>query len=441
MKSNEAIDTSIMTLGIAKIPSPIGSRADEAQARRFVSDSERILVNIRENHVMKALKNGKNLLSFEHAGPRRKIYFDPSKLRCAVVSCGGLCPGTNDIVRDIVLALHHSYGVGNICGIRYGLEGFIPSYGHEVMELTPESVAHIHERGGTILGSSRGPQEIESIVDALERMNVSLLFTIGGGGTMVASTKIADAISKRRLKIGVIGIPKTIDNDIYLIDRSFGFDTAVDMADDVIRSAHNEAVSASNGIGLVKLMGRHSGFIAAAATLAMPEVNFCLVPESDFDLEAPNGLLEALKERLIRRSHAVIVVAEGAGQKFFEARTEERDASGNIRLHDIGLFLKGAITDYFRKQNMEVALKYIDPSYTIRSVAANTNDHVLCGFLARSAVHAGMAGKTKMLVGLCNNQLVHIPMEATAGKRKEVDLSGSKWMSVLETTGQPSLKN
>lgn len=441
MKRNEDIETSIMTLGPAKISSPIAARAGEAETKRFVSDNERILVNIREDDVTKAAKNGKKLLSFEQTGPRRNIFFDPSKLRCAVVSCGGLCPGTNDIVRAIVMALHHSYGLRNIYGIRYGLEGFISSYGHELMNLAPDSVLHIHERGGTVLGSSRGPQDIESIVDALERMNVGLLFTIGGDGTMVASTKIADAISKRRLKIGVIGIPKTIDNDIYLTDRSFGFDTAVGVAVDVISSAHNEAMSASNGIGLVKLMGRYSGFIAAAATLAMPEVNFCLIPESDFDLEGPRGLLEVLKQRLILRRHAVIVVAEGAGQKFFKNTTQRRDASGNIRLHDIGLFLKDAITKYFREQHMEITLKYIDPSYTIRSVVANANDHILCGFLARSAVHAGMAGKTKMLVGLCNNHLVHIPMEATAGKRKQMDLSGGTWMSVLETTGQHSLKN
>ncbi|MBW1739984.1 MAG: ATP-dependent 6-phosphofructokinase [Deltaproteobacteria bacterium] len=439
MKNKEHIDTSIMSLGPAKITSPIG--AEGGGTRCFVSDKERILVNIFESDVMKAVKNGKKLLSFERAGPRCKIYFDPSKLRCAVVSCGGLCPGINDVVRGIVLALHHNYGVRNIYGVRYGLEGFISSYGHELITLTPDSVLNIHERGGTVLGSSRGPQDIESIVDALERMNVGLLFTIGGDGTMAASVEIADEISKRQLKIGVIGIPKTIDNDIYLIDRSFGFDTAVDVAVNVIRSAHNEAISAPNGIGLVKLMGRHSGFIAAAATLAMPDVNFCLIPESDFDLEGPKGLLEALKERLIHRKHAVIVVAEGAGQKFFDNKPKERDASGNIRLNDIGLFLKEAISGYFREQKMPINLKYIDPSYTIRSVPANANDHVLCGFLAHSAVHAGMAGKTKMLVGLCNNQLVHIPMEATAGKRKQVHLFGGKWLSVLETTGQPSLKN
>ncbi len=441
MNNGKHINTSVMTLGPAKLTSPLKLRESQNGAGRFVSNKERILANIVENDVMKAASGRKKLVSFERAGPRNNIFFDPSKLRCAVVSCGGLCPGINDIIRAVVLTLHHNYGVPNIYGIRYGFEGFISTYGHELMDLTPDTVSNIHESGGTVLGSSRGPQDIEDIVDALERMNVGLLFAIGGDGTMSGSTQIARAIKKRALKIGVVGVPKTIDNDIYLVDRSFGFDTAVDIAVNVIRSAHNEAVSAPNGIGLVKLMGRHSGFIAAVATLAMPEVNFCLIPESDFDLEGPKGFLEALKDRLLTRKHAVIVVAEGAGQKFFTDGSKENDASGNIRLHDIGLFLKDAIAGYFREKNMAITLKYIDPSYTIRSVPANANDHVLCGFLGRSAVHAGMAGKTRMLVGLCNNHFVHIPMEATAGKRKQVDLSGNMWMSVLETTGQTSLRH
>jgi 6-phosphofructokinase 1 len=441
MKNRQHINSSIMHLGRAKIPSPIKARERHNGAKYFVSDKERILANIVQNDVTKAANGGEKPLSFERAGPRNYVFFDPSKLRCAVVSCGGLCPGINDIIRAVVLTLHHNYGVPNIYGIRYGFEGFIASYAHELVHLTPDTVSNIHESGGTVLGSSRGPQDIESIVDALERMNVGLLFTIGGDGTMTASTQIANAIDKRELKIGVVGIPKTIDNDIHLIDRSFGFDTAVDVAVNVIRSAHNEAVSASNGIGLVKLMGRHSGFIAAATTLAMPEVNFCLIPEADFDLEGPRGFLEALKKRLLTRKHAVIVVAEGAGQNFFQGGGKERDPSGNICLHDIGLFLKDAIDSYFREQNMAITLKYIDPSYTIRSVPANANDHVLCGFLGRSAVHAGMAGKTRMLVGLCNNHFVHIPMEATAGKRQQVKLFGDTWTSVLETTGQTSLKH
>ncbi len=439
--NREDFDTSIMTLGTAKIPSPLRTRAKGAGSGCFVSEKDRVLVNILEDRIVKTIERGKKPLSFEQGGPRHKIFFDPTKLRCAVVSCGGLCPGVNDVIRAIVLALHYNYGLRNIYGIRYGLQGFISSYGHELMDLTPESVAHIHERGGTILGSSRGPQDIESIVDAIERMNVGLVFAVGGDGTMVASAKIADQINKRGLKIGVIGIPKTIDNDIYLVDRSFGFETAVGIAVNVIGGAHNESISAPNGVGLVKVMGRHSGFIAAAATLAMPDVNFVLIPESDFELEGPKGLLEALKERLILRKHAVIVVAEGAGQKFFGNRDQELDPSGNLRLHDIGVFLKEAITPNFKDRGMEINLKYIDPSYTIRSASANANDHLLCGFLARSAVHAGLAGKTKMLVGLCNNRIVHIPMEASAGKRKHVDTSGDMWMSVLETTGQPHLRN
>jgi len=441
MKNNEDIDTSIMTLGPAKIPSPIEARGKGREGMCFMVDEERILVNLFERDVIRTCEEGKVPLSFERAGPRRRIYFDPSKLRCAVVTCGGLCPGTNDIIRTLVLALWHNYGVQNIYGIRYGLQGFISAYGHGLIDLNPESVSDIHEDGGTVLGTSRGPQEIESIVDTLERMNVGLLFTIGGDGTMAASAKIADAINSRGLKIGVIGIPKTIDNDIYLIDRSFGFDTAVEVAADVIRSAHNEAKSAPNGIGLVKVMGRHSGFIASWAVLAMPDVNFVLIPESDFDLEGPSGLFNDLKKRLLRRQHAVIVAAEGAGQKFFVKRPKQHDASGNICLHDIGLFLKKAMTDYFAKEKMEITLKYIDPSYMIRSVPANTNDGLLCLLLARSAAHAGMAGKTKMFVGLCNNHFVHISMEAAVGKRRHVDCCGDTWMSVLETTGQNSLKN
>ena len=439
MKNDNSIDTSIMSLGPAKIVSPIRAGLAEGEARSFVEDRERILVNISESEVSEAVGKGVQTLSFERAGPRSKIYFDPSKLRCAVVSCGGLCPGINDIIRSLVLALHYNYGVHHIYGIRYGLQGFIPSYSHELMDLTPESVSDIHEYGGTVLGTSRGAQDIESIVDALERMNIRLLFTIGGDGTMVASAKIADAILERRLKIGVIGIPKTIDNDIYLVDRTFGFDTAVGVASEVIRSAHNEATSAYNGIGMVKLMGRHSGFIAAAATLAMPVVNFVLVPEADFDLEGPTGFLESLKERLTQKRHAVIVVAEGAGQKFFEKEPKQYDASGNIRLHDIGLFMKKTITDHFAQEGMEITLKYIDPSYMIRSVPANTNDDLLCGLLARTAAHAGMAGKTKALVALCNNHFVHIPMEATVGRRRRLDCRDDMWMSVLETTGQKAL--
>jgi len=428
------MDTTIPTLGTAKIDSPIKNRT-------FVSETDRVTIDSDLNTLLTRFQQGEQIPSFELAGPRRQIYFDPSKLKCALVTCGGLCPGINDIIRSIVLSLYYAYGVKNVVGIRYGLQGFIPSYGHNLIELKPDNVTNIIEMGGSILGSSRGPQNIDEIVDSLERMNIGILFMIGGDGTLMAATRIADIIFQRNLKISVIGIPKTIDNDIYMVSRTFGFDTAVDVATSAIKGAHNEAKGYPNGIGLIKLMGRHSGFIAATATLAQQDVNFVLIPEVDFDLNGPGGFLCKLEKRLKNRGHAVIVVAEGAGQKFFEGMDQERDESGNIRLKDVGLFLKDKIMNYFSSRKMEISLKYIDPSYLIRSLPANANDHVFCSFLGRDAVHAGMSGKTKALIGRWNNQFVHLPMNVSAGKRKQVDPSRKLWLSVLEATGQGSLKN
>jgi len=437
----ESINTEISTLGEAKILTPVQRRADGTEGISFVSDENRVIIEVNERGINQMVAEERPLPCFEMAGPRRQIFFDPSKLKCALVTCGGLCPGLNDIIRSIVLELHYAYGVGNIFGIRYGLQGFIARYGHDLIDLTPKSVVNIHDRGGTVLGSSRGPQDIDEIIDSLERMNIGLLFMIGGDGTLTAAGRIADTIFNRGLKIGVVGVPKTIDNDIYMVSRSFGFDTAVDVATKAIISASNEAEGYPNGIGLIKLMGRHSGFIAATAVLAQQDVNFVHIPEVDFDLNGPQGLLSALEKRLAQRRHAVIVVAEGAGQKFFEDEESEQDASGNIKLKDIGIYLKDAIISYFAAKGIDISIKYIDPSYMIRSLPANANDRVFCNFLGRNSVHAGMAGKTSMLIGHWNNQFVHVPMHLIAGKRKKVDPKGSLWRSTLEATGQSSLKN
>jgi len=435
------VETEIPSLGAAKIPSPLRNLEGDLHHRRFVSDQDRVLIALDSQKVADRLQAGGSLPAFERAGPRNRIYFDPSKLRCALVTCGGLCPGLNDIIRSIVLELYYGYGVKNIYGIRYGLQGFIPSYGHDLLDLKPVSVGSILDMGGTILGSSRGPQPIDEIVDTLERLNIGILFMIGGDGTLMAATKIADAITERGMKISVVGIPKTIDNDIHMVSRSFGFDTAVEVARSAIMGAHNESEAYPNGIGLIKLMGRYSGFIAATATLAQQHVNFVLIPEVDFDLEGPKGLLKSVEDRLALRRHAVIVVAEGAGQKFFENVPAETDESGNVRLRDIGIFLKNQLTGHFKEQGIPISLKYIDPSYMIRSLQANANDSVFCGFLGRDAVHAGITGKTRMLIGHWNNHFVHIPMSASAGKRKQVDPDGKLWSTVLEATGQGSLKN
>ncbi len=425
------MDTAIESLGAAKIPSPLKAQ--------YVADSERVLFNVSLENVTRECNEGREPISLMKAGPRSEIFFDPSKLKCAMVTTGGLCPGLNNVIRSLVLTLYHTYGVRNIFGIRYGFQGLIPKYGHPILELTPDDVTEIHELGGTILASSRGPQDPGEMVDALERLNIGILFTIGGDGTFRASAKIAEEIKRRGAKISVIGIPKTIDNDINLLSRSFGFDTAVSVAAEVIGAAHVEATGAPNGIGLVKLMGRHSGFIAASAVLANSNANYVLIPEIDFDLEGPRGLFAALEERMGRRRHAVIVVAEGAGQKYCAG--EGTDESGNARLGDIGYFLKEALTDHFKKIDMEINLKYIDPSYLIRSVEANSGDSIFCGFLAQNAVHAGMAGKTNMVVGTWNNKYVFLPMGLVTAGRRQVDLHGPLWQSVLEVTGQTTFTN
>jgi 6-phosphofructokinase 1 len=422
----------IQDLGERKIPSPL-------MVGYFKTDDERIIYDIHLRHQGPRAKSRGIPISMEVAGPRETIYFDPPKVKSAIASCGGLCPGINDVIRAIVMELHFRYGVQNIIGIRYGFQGLIPKYGHEVMELTFEMVKEIQDLGGSILASSRGDQDIGEMVDALERMNINVFSMIGGDGTMRAAELITREVTRRNLKISVIGIPKTIDNDLVLIQKSFGFDTAISEAVKIIQCAHVEAKGAPMGIGLVKLMGRQSGHIAASAALAQGDANFVLIPEIPFHLEGEKGFFKILEKRLLSRKHAVIIVAEGAGQDLIppSAFPPGKDASGNLKLRDVGLFLRDQIELHFRKVGVEVNLKYIDPSYMIRSVPANASDSILCGVLGQYAVHAGMAGKTGMLVGLVNDEFVHLPFKAVSSQRKTIDPSGNMWMQVLESTGQP----
>ena len=438
-------ELAVATLGPAKINSPllgygVTGLAESVPWDSFTDDHCRVMVDIGPES-WQAICQGHPPDSFEEAGARRQIYFDPSKIRAAILTAGGLCPGLNDVIRSLVMTLHYRYGVKNILGIKYGYQGLNPDFGHELVTLTAKNVSHIHEFGGTILGSSRGGQSPEEMVDSLERLNLNILFCIGGDGTLKGAHGVALEIKSRELKIGVVGVPKTIDNDIGLVSRSFGFETAVDAASEVIRSAHTEANGAPHGVGLVKLMGRDSGFIAATAALAQSEANYVLIPEIDFDLEGPGGLLNHLEKRLADRNHAVIVVAEGAGQKFFKDADEKRDASGNILHQDIGTFLADSIKAHFKARKLELNLKYIDPSYIIRSAPANASDRVYCSYLGQKAAHAAMAGKTDLLIGIWNDHFVHVPIALAVQKRKTVDPTGTLWNSVLESTGQPSLAN
>ncbi len=426
LPSGMNLDFTIPMLGGCRIPSPF-------KGIPFIDDARRILYHDELAEIRPYSAKGEDPPGFEVAGPREKIYFDPSKTRCGIVTCGGLCPGINDVIRAIVMSLYYHYGVRHIVGFQYGYEGLVPQYRHEPIDLTPERVTKIQETGGTLLGSSRGNQDVTEIVDALERMSVHMLFTIGGDGTLRGAHAIAEEISRRGLKISVIGIPKTIDNDILFVQTTFGFETAVAEARRATNTAHVEATGARNGIGLVKLMGRDSGFIAGYAALADTDVNYCLIPESPFSLEK---LLSSLKERIARRGHAVIVVAEGAGQDLM-AGSNEQDASGNRRYSDIGAFLKDRIKEYFAAEQTEINLKYIDPSYMIRSLPANARDAAFCLLLGHCAVHAGMTGRTDMVVGYWRNHFTHVPIPLSVTSRKKVDVTGFWWNSVLGATGQP----
>ncbi|NKI31284.1 ATP-dependent 6-phosphofructokinase [Croceivirga thetidis] len=427
----------IENLGEAKFKSPLQlSTVRGDNIFNFVDDQDRLVYDLSLEAYNHCLANNKEPNCLEKAGPRQNLYFEPNTITAAIVTCGGLCPGINNVIRGVVMALHYFYGVKQILGVPYGYEGLNPEMGHNFVELTPDSVKDIHQFGGTILGSSRGAQDVGVMVDTLAANNINILFTIGGDGTLKGCNAIGEEIEKRGLDISVVGIPKTIDNDIDIIDRSFGFETSFDIAGNVLRDAHNEASGAYNGISIVKVMGRDSGFIAASAALAMPVVNFVLVPEMDFQLEGKTGFLEALRQRLETKKHAVIVVAEGAGQHLFQKDEIRKDASGNIQHDDIGIFLKDKIKDHF-KEIFPITVKYIDPSYIVRSAAANSSDSVFCSGLAYMAVHGAMAGKTKFVVGRVNNKLVYLPISAVTQKRKKIDLESEFWFAVLQSTGQP----
>ena len=432
LRPDELPNLTIEKLGRPMITSPLTQGS-----RHFIDDHEKILLYSHSEN-LKAYKNSrKEPPMFERAGPRRKIFFDPEKLSCGIVTCGGLCPGLNDVIRTIVLSLIWQYGVKNVFGFRYGYAGLSSKAPQKPLLLTPDLVDEIHLKGGDILSSSRGPQDSDDMVDNLEKRGIGLLFVIGGDGTLRGASELIKVIKRRGLKIGVVGVPKTIDNDISGIEQSFGLSTAVEAARSAICAAHEEAKGAWNGVGLVKLMGRDSGFIAAYATLANSDVNFCFIPEVPLVLEGENGFLRSLEKRLAKKHHALIVVAEGAGQGLTEEeRFQKRDASGNIVHKDIGPLLKQKIIRYFKDKKKPLVLKYIDPSYMIRSVPANSKDSAFCLMLGQNAVHAGMSGRTNMVIGYWNQYFTHIPISLTILKRKKVDPDGHLWQTVLETTGQ-----
>lgn len=426
-------DLQISNLGERRVASPLPmSTVVGDGVGDFTPDNARVLYEIEHGGDGEIDVD----LAFEKAGARERIFFDPEKSKAAAVTCGGLCPGINNVIRTLYFVLTANYGVPEVLGIRYGFEGLNPQTGKPPLRLTSDAVEEIHKIGGSMLGTSRGPQDPRVTVDYLEREQINMLFCIGGDGTQRGAHEIALEVARRGAKIAVVGIPKTIDNDIKYVRRTFGFLTAVAEAQRVIDCAHNEATAARYGIGLVKLMGREAGFIAATATIASGQVNFALVPEVPFVLDGKEGLLARLHRRLAAREHAVIVVAEGAGQDLIPDHVEARDKSGNRRLGDIGLFLKEEIQRHFKTTDLDVKLKYFDPSYHVRSVPANTADSLLCEHLGRCAVHAAMAGKTDLLIGYWHDKFIHVPLPISIGERKRLSPESDWWSTVQAMTGQ-----
>jgi 6-phosphofructokinase 1 len=430
----EEIDLEVKKLGHATIESPLsGSTSLSIAKTHFVKKGDRI------HYTTHVVEDGTPMQqkSFERAGPREKIYFKPKTTRAAIITCGGLCPGLNDVIRAIVMELYQWYDVDDVWGIRYGYAGLAANPEHPPIKLNPEVVSEIHKLGGTILGSSRGGPDLKEMVKTLVRRGINILFCIGGDGTLRGASAIAEEVEKQGLDISVIGIPKTIDNDINFVYQSFGFQTAVEVASGVIDCAHVEAVGAKYGIGLVKLMGRDAGFIAAYAARASGNADYCLIPEMNFELEGKDNLYDNLRNRLLKKEHAVIVVAEGAGQNLI-GDAGKTDASGNKKYNDIGRHLRFDIQEYFKeKWDMPVSIKYISPSYVIRSVKANSADSIFCADLARYAVDAGMAGKTDMMIGHWHGEFTNVPLKAVEGLKKRVRHESRLWMSVLAGTGQP----
>lgn len=429
LKDPDAFDFSISSLSPLKYTSPIINTG-------FVDDDDRISFSSQVENILNLIKKSKNYPSFEKAGPRKNLFHDPSCTKAGIITCGGLCPGLNNVIKGLVNSLEFDYGIKQVLGIRYGYQGLTKESLHKPIELNQKLVEKIHKKGGTILGSSRGSQDPCEMVDQLISMGINILFCIGGDGTLKGASAIAKEIKKRNLGIGIVGIPKTIDNDLGFLEKTFGYETAVEVSSQIISSAKNEAEGADNGVGIVRLMGRDSGFIAASSSLANSIVDFCLVPEVDISLHGKYGLIQLLLERLNEKQNAVIVVAEGAGQKLFNDHPSKTDQSGNILKEDIGVFLKNQITQEFKKMNQTINIRYLDPSYHIRSVEANASDAIFCHQLAAHAVHAAMSGKTDLLIGFWNNFFTHVPISLATSQRRTIDLNGVLWKGVLSATFQ-----
>ncbi|KAG8049861.1 hypothetical protein GUJ93_ZPchr0009g259 [Zizania palustris] len=407
---------------VAAIPNPIARHSlYHPTATFFIAPTDVVLRDVLfdASSGRGQRRQRQQLAAYHRAGPRREVAFDPVRVRAAIVTCGGLCPGMNTVVRELVVGLSELYGVrgGGVFGVRNGYGGFYSE--EEPVPLEPETVEQWHKAGGTVLGTSRGGFDLGRIVGAIERRGFNQVYAIGGDGTMRGAVKIFEEVRRRRLPVAITGIPKTVDNDVGIIDRSFGFHTAVEEAQQAIAAGHVEAESAVNGVGLVKLMGRSTGHIALHATLSSRDVDCCLIPEENFYLHGAGGLFEFLYHRIKKNGHAVVVVAEGAGQGLIPTNTDaprRDDESGNPAFLDVGAWLKAELKAWWEEEHA---------------------DNLYCTLLAHSAIHGVMAGYTGFVSGPINGNYAYIPMAEVAEGKNPVDTKDHKWAWVRSITNQP----
>eukprot|EP00668_Euglena_longa_P014128 GGOE01018102.1.p1 GENE.GGOE01018102.1~~GGOE01018102.1.p1 ORF type:complete len:494 (+),score=144.75 GGOE01018102.1:38-1483(+) len=405
-------------------PNPLSEKRNQ----QYRNAGEYILETIighAETSLQSREKIKKDYNAIYRAGPRREVYFGTDTNAC-IVNTGGLCPGLNSVIEELVRTLD-TYNADTIYGIRYGFLGFDTTE-YMPLILTPHSVLNIHQRGGTILGTCRGSFNEDLILKFLKECNIGQMYVIGGDGSHRAALRIHALCKEHQLRCVVVGIPKTIDNDILFFDKTFGFDTAVEVASKVIDCSFVEASSVKNGVGVVKVMGRDSGFVARNAALSNNVVDACLIPEVPFEIKGNGGLLPWLDGHLATKHCAVIVICEAAGQQHLPCLG--KDPTGHNIYEDTGKWLKKAIETHWQETGQEGKVFLIDPSYMLRSVPANTGDNMFCIQLAQAAVHTAYSGYSGVTVGRYHDLYGVMPIEMVVSGLRKVNPKGSLWQTL-----------
>ena len=332
-------------------------------------------------------------------------------IRVGVLTGGGDCPGLNAVIRGVV-----KKSAGNnveIIGIKNGWKGLVDN---ESVELGLESVSGILPKGGTILGTSRTnpykrPDDLARVIENYKKMKLDALIAIGGEDTL----GVANKLSKEGKGINVVGVPKTIDNDLNATDVTFGFDTAVNIATEAIDRLHTTAES-HHRIMVVEVMGRHAGWIAIHSGIAAG-ADVILIPELKMDLEE---ICASLKRRHAKgKGFSIVVVAEGATFKEGQVITQEEklDSFGHVRLGGIGERLAAEIESRTGFETRVTVLGHIQ-----RGGTPSAFDRVLATRFGVKAMELVLNKKFGYMASLKGTEIVEVPIKEAVGTLKTVDM-------------------